>query len=233
MTATSQYIVNGIPITFTAFGWGIDGVTVHPDIYNEHDAKDIANAIQYAASIWHEFKDYAWVCERITYDLNEFSKPPREEAQIWLDYCNRAIASEIFKLNDNQLIWAKEASYDLAYYIENSRYPYKHPVKETKPQRTPKPGYIYLLQAITPDNHYKIGLSKDPVTRIESMGVKLPFPVETLHTFETDDMTQTEKVLHDRFGDKRVNGEWFELEASDVEYFKSISGWFDGQVYHD
>lgn len=77
-------------------------------------------------------------------------------------------------------------------------------------------GYIYLLRAIAPHNYYKIGLSKDPATRIESMGVKLPFPIEPIHTFPTNDMYRTEKALHEKYADKRVNGEWFELSPEDV-----------------
>lgn len=86
----------------------------------------------------------------------------------------------------------------------------------------PQPGYIYLLRAVTPDNHYKIGLSKDPVKRIESMGVKLPFPIEPLHQFPTNHRFKAEKNLHEKYADKRVNGEWFNLSDADVQEICAI-----------
>jgi Meiotically up-regulated gene 113 len=77
-------------------------------------------------------------------------------------------------------------------------------------------GYVYLLQAITPFEHYKIGRSKTPVTRIDSLGVKLPFPIEPLHIIRTNDMYTLEKYYHQRFADKCINGEWFCLTHADV-----------------
>jgi hypothetical protein len=78
-------------------------------------------------------------------------------------------------------------------------------------------GYVYLIRAVTPDNHYKIGLSKEPVKRIVSMGVKLPFPIEVIHLIHASDRFLAEKTLHNRYVDKRVNGEWFELSAQDIQ----------------
>jgi hypothetical protein len=93
-------------------------------------------------------------------------------------------------------------------------------------------GYIYLVRAIMPDTYYKIGLSKNSKSRISTMGVKLPFPIEVTHTFPTDDMRQSEKTLHDRFAHKRVNGEWFELKQADVDYICSIASVSNNEVYH-
>jgi hypothetical protein len=88
--------------------------------------------------------------------------------------------------------------------------------RSDKPQRNKQKGFIYLVKAITPDTHYKIGLSKDPVTRIDNMGIKLPFPIEPIHTFKTNDMHVIETYLHQKYANKRLNGEWFELSEQDV-----------------
>lgn len=82
--------------------------------------------------------------------------------------------------------------------------------------RIPKPGYIYLLRAVSPQSHYKIGLSKNPASRISHLGVTLPFPIEPTHQFPTNDMFAAESRLHQQYADKRVNGEWFELSGQDV-----------------
>jgi hypothetical protein len=79
------------------------------------------------------------------------------------------------------------------------------------------PGYIYLVQAVHPQNHYKIGLSKNPVERIRKMGVILPFPIEVKHLMKTNHMKRAEKHLHEEFSHKRLNGEWFDLDDADVQ----------------
>lgn len=78
-------------------------------------------------------------------------------------------------------------------------------------------GSIYLVQALIPDGYYKIGKSKNPVDRIEKLGVILPFPLKPIHQFKTDNMQRGEAVLHNRYADKRVNGEWFQLTEQDVK----------------
>lgn len=82
-------------------------------------------------------------------------------------------------------------------------------------------GYVYLLQS--PTSAYKIGRTNNPKSRRRTFGVKLPFEVEYIVVIETDNMFELERTLHARFDDKRVNGEWFDLSADDVEYIKSLA----------
>lgn len=92
--------------------------------------------------------------------------------------------------------------------------------RKTKKKPRPKPGYVYLFKA---DNGvYKIGQSVDPDARITSLGVKLPYELESVHRIETHDMNELESDLHDRFADKRLEGEWFELTESDVDYIREL-----------
>lgn len=87
----------------------------------------------------------------------------------------------------------------------------------------PNKGYVYLIQAIAPQTYYKIGLSKNPVSRIHNLGVVLPFPIEVKHLIQTNHMREAEKKLHEEFAHKRVNGEWFELDEADVQRITSRS----------
>ena len=49
------------------------------------------------------------------------------------------------------------------------------------------------------------------------------------NAFEADDMSTAEARLHQQFDDKRVKGEWFELDLVDIEFIKSIEVFANGQ----
>lgn len=91
--------------------------------------------------------------------------------------------------------------------------------KETTelPKKVTKfPGHVYLLEGA---GYYKIGRAKDISVRLQQISPRLPFKVRLLHTIKTDDMVEFEKALHNRFQDKRTNGEWFALDEADVAWF--------------
>lgn len=89
-----------------------------------------------------------------------------------------------------------------------------------KPPRSKKHGFVYLIRST--NGEYKIGKTKNMTKRMGWFGISLPFKVETIHTIECDDMDEVETSLHNRFADKRLNGEWFALSESDVEEIKSL-----------
>jgi hypothetical protein len=92
--------------------------------------------------------------------------------------------------------------------------------KKAKAEKLDK-GYVYLIQS--PTGAYKIGRTKHPEQRMKTFGVQLPFEVEFLCMIETTKMRLLERELHEKFESKRVNGEWFALEPSDVDYIKGLS----------
>lgn len=75
------------------------------------------------------------------------------------------------------------------------------------------PGHIYLIKS---GPHHKIGRTKDMKTRIPSIGAKLPIEPEVILTVAVPDMAATERDLHALFADKRLNGEWFDLDEQDI-----------------
>lgn len=87
----------------------------------------------------------------------------------------------------------------------------------TSNEPEPKYGYVYLLKS---GKHYKIGRSNSPGRREYELSIQLPEKVKTVHTIKTDDPVGIEAYWHQRFADRRKNGEWFELQKKDVSAFR-------------
>jgi hypothetical protein len=78
-------------------------------------------------------------------------------------------------------------------------------------------GYVYLLKS---GKYYKIGRSNAPGRREYELAIQLPEEAVTLHMIKTDDPVGIERYWHQRFADRRKNGEWFELHREDVSAFR-------------
>jgi len=81
----------------------------------------------------------------------------------------------------------------------------------------PETGHVYMLKH---GKVYKIGRSTDASRRHKDIRVQMPYKTEEVHVIETDDPVGIEAYWHNRFKDKRLEGEWFELTAADVRAFK-------------
>ena len=78
-------------------------------------------------------------------------------------------------------------------------------------------GYVYLLKS---GKYYKVGRSNSPGRREYELSIQLPEPVKAVHAIKTDDPSGIESYWHQRFSDRRKNGEWFELRKEDVSAFR-------------
>jgi hypothetical protein len=83
--------------------------------------------------------------------------------------------------------------------------------------RAPTFGYVYLMKS---GKHHKIGHSNAAGRREYELSIQLPERAITLHTIATDDPVGIEAYWHRRFESKRLNGEWFNLDAADIRAFK-------------
>lgn len=72
--------------------------------------------------------------------------------------------------------------------------------------------------------HFKIGRSNAPGRRQYELSIQLPQAIEVIHEIRTDDAVGIERYWHERFADRRLNGEWFALTAADVRAFKRRKG---------
>lgn len=78
-------------------------------------------------------------------------------------------------------------------------------------------GYVYLIKS---GRFHKIGRANSAGRREYELALQLPEKASTVHVIRTDDPNGIEAYWHNRFAAKRKNGEWFELNATDISIFK-------------
>lgn len=78
-------------------------------------------------------------------------------------------------------------------------------------------GEVYLFRS---GKYYKIGKTNDTVRRGNELRIQLPERMDLIHSIKTDDPSGIEAYWHKRFESKRKNGEWFDLNSSDIKAFK-------------
>lgn len=78
-------------------------------------------------------------------------------------------------------------------------------------------GAVYLFKH---GKYYKIGKTKDTVRRGNELKIQLPENLDLIHEIKTYDPSGIEAYWHRRFKAKRMNGEWFDLNSSDLKAFK-------------
>lgn len=79
--------------------------------------------------------------------------------------------------------------------------------------------YVYIFRM---DRFIKIGRSEFPIERLR-IYAHLPWEDELIGLIHTDNSNKLESILHENFSDKRMDGEWFELTQSDINYIKNLN----------
>lgn len=78
-------------------------------------------------------------------------------------------------------------------------------------------GAVYLFKH---GKYYKIGKTNNTVRRGNELKIQLPENLDLIHEIKTDDPSGIEAYWHRRFEAKRMNGEWFDLNSTDIKAFK-------------
>lgn len=82
-----------------------------------------------------------------------------------------------------------------------------------------KIGFAYLMKH-GKRNEYKIGKTFNPIRREGEIRLELPEKIDPIHYIKTDDPSGIEAYWHNRFSQKRKEGEWFQLNKEDINAFK-------------
>lgn len=100
--------------------------------------------------------------------------------------------------------------------------------KRKRRKEKDKPGKIYVIRG--EGGLCKIGKTTRPISdRLVEYSPKLPFETTLLCSFPVPDIDLFEAELHENFSDKHVRGEWFDLNAEDLEYFTEMAKALENQ----
>lgn len=90
-------------------------------------------------------------------------------------------------------------------------------------------GFIYLAQAYK-TQWCKIGMSKQPYKRMQSLQTGSPLEITLIHRIYTFDAIALEKALHEYFDAYRIRGEWFDLPAECIQKFPIVANKLDAAI---
>jgi len=82
-------------------------------------------------------------------------------------------------------------------------------------------GYVYIIRG--ENFRYKIGCSKNPKQRLETLKLSSCENHILIHSYKTDNMYAEERRLHDMFNDYRCHSEWFDLPSQSIDYIMGLS----------
>ena len=72
------------------------------------------------------------------------------------------------------------------------------------------------------DGKYKIGITTSTVTkRVRSLQTGSPYKITRYWSKRCSNYQEMERYFHRKFAKKRLCGEWFALDAKDLEFIKS------------
>jgi len=85
-------------------------------------------------------------------------------------------------------------------------------------------GFVYLIGESDNEGKYKIGSTraKDINTRMKQLQTGNSSSLFLKSYYETDKPFKLETMLHNKFKEKNIIGEWFEMNAEDIMAFNEI-----------
>jgi hypothetical protein len=86
----------------------------------------------------------------------------------------------------------------------------------------------------TNEKPYKIGITRKSVDdRYYGLGLKMPGKFKTLFAYEFVNCAKAEELIHGILNNKRVNGEWFNLNQKELDHIKATCEIMAGKLKTD
>jgi hypothetical protein len=90
-------------------------------------------------------------------------------------------------------------------------------------------GYVYLIT--NGYVHYKIGITSKTIgRRMRQLQTGNSEKIQLVKSYKSENYREIESWLHRKFGNKRLQGEWFELDDVNVIDFEKICKSIDGTI---
>ena len=81
--------------------------------------------------------------------------------------------------------------------------------------------FIYLMQSLE-NGYYKIGISKNPNTRLRQLQTGNSSEMKLIETYESDFASKIERTLHNQYSHIKKKGEWFDLTLeNEVDFIRN------------
>lgn len=119
---------------------------------------------------------------------------------------------EIFAKSFNDRTWLDRELKDASRSVFN--------VDLTRPTLLPQVGEVYLFGSAS--HGTKIGKSVDVEKRKKKVELDVGEKLEILHRFSSNDYSRAEFILHQKYAELRLKGEWFDLTSREISEIRSI-----------
>lgn len=85
-----------------------------------------------------------------------------------------------------------------------------------KDKRDDENGFLYLVKD-NASNRIKIGITTNHKERLRSLNTIVPYGITIISIFSSNRYKELERDVHERYKNKRRNGEWFEFNEVDLK----------------
>lgn len=158
------------------------------------------------AAEWEEYHTAYSSYSSVLSHIREYDHEKDLEAMYQNPYLSKSAKKKIEAYYDGTLeVWAQQQ---------------RQAEKEAKRRKGKDQGYVYLILA--ENGLYKIGKARNVSSRMQPFSVHFPMKWDLVHSFQSENYSKAETILHEKFADKRDVGEWFKLSSEDVAHIVAI-----------